>query len=126
MPHLVNLTKKEVKEKEIGGIEMVEEIIITPDSLSILVNFQNISPKDLIVLINKTMKGRKFGIGEIDLQKNFSFFEVDKGMDDEVIRRFRGSKYKGLKINVELANPKGSKPKRKKKQHRKGQGRKRR
>jgi ATP-dependent RNA helicase DeaD len=85
---------------------------------------QNLSPKELIVLINKTMKGRTFGIGEIDLQKNFSFFEVDKGMDDEVIRRFRGSKYKGMKINVELANPKGSRPKRKK-SHRKGQGKKR-
>ena len=85
---------------------------------------QNLGPKELIVLINKTMKGKTFGIGEIDLQKNFSFFEVDKGMDDEVIRRFRGSKYKGMKINVELANPKGSRPKRKK-SHRKGQGKKR-
>jgi len=87
---------------------------------------QNLSPKDLIMLINKTMKGRTFGIGEIDLQKNFSFFEIDKGMDDEVIRRFRGSQYKGMKINVEVANPKGSRPNKKRKPHRKGFGKKRR
>jgi len=85
----------------------------------------NLSPKDLIMLINKTLRKHKFGIGNIDLQKNFSFFEVDQGLENEVIKGFKGAKYKGRKVNVEMANPKGSKPPRKK-SHRKGGGDKRR
>ena len=75
-----------------------------------------------MMLINKNMKGHTFGIGEIDLQKNFSFFEIDKGLDDVVIRNFKGTKFKGVKVNVEVANPKGSRPKKKGKPHRKGKG----
>ncbi|MEE9373405.1 MAG: DbpA RNA binding domain-containing protein, partial [Saprospiraceae bacterium] len=84
---------------------------------------QKISPKDLIMLINKNMKGHTFGIGEIDLQKNFSFFEVDKGIEEQVIRGFKGTKFKDIKLNVEMASPKGGgsgRPPRKKKPHRKG------
>ena len=82
-----------------------------------------LSPKDLIMLINKTLKGHNFDIGNIDLQKNFSFFEIEQGLEDIVLRGFKGSRHKGRKVNVEMASPKGSKPSRRK-VHRKGGGKK--
>jgi len=65
-----------------------------------------INPKEMITLINQSLKGKKFSIGAIDLQKNFSFFEVEEGLEELVISRMRNARFRGRKINVEIANPK--------------------
>ncbi len=66
---------------------------------------QKVNPKEMITLINQSLKGKKFSIGAIDLQKNFSFFEVEEGLEELVISRMRNSRFRGRKINVEIANP---------------------
>ena len=64
-----------------------------------------VNPKEMITLINQSLKGKKFSIGAIDLQKNFSFFEIEEGLEELVISRMRNTRFRGRKINVELANP---------------------
>ena len=64
-----------------------------------------INPKEMITLINQSLKGKKFSIGAIDLQKNFSFFEIEEGLEELVVSRMRNTRFRGRKINVEIANP---------------------
>ena len=64
-----------------------------------------VNPKEMITLINQSLKGKKFNIGAIDLQKNFSFFEIEEGMEELVISKMRNARFRGRKINVEIANP---------------------
>ncbi len=66
----------------------------------------NLNPKELITLINQSMRGQKFGIGSIDLQKSFSFFEIEEGYEKETLKALKGAKFRGRRINVEIANPK--------------------
>lgn len=86
----------------------------------------NIGPKDLIQLLNRNMEGHNFDIGEIDLLRNFSFFEIDKEYQSRLLKAFKGADYKGRPITVEVTEkPKRSRgssfpKKRKKKPHRKG------
>lgn len=69
---------------------------------------QKLNPSELISLLNQTIKGEKFDIGAIDLQSNFSFFELEEGIESNVIKKFKGAKFRGRKVNVEIANPKPS------------------
>lgn len=64
-----------------------------------------INPKEMITLINQSLKGKSFSIGAIDLQKNFSFFEIEEGLEELVVSRMRNARFRGRKINVEIANP---------------------
>ena len=43
-------------------------------------------PEQLIELVNSNTRGRKVPIGKIDLLKTFSFFEVEAGYADDLIR----------------------------------------
>jgi hypothetical protein len=49
-------------------------------------------------------------IGQIDIQNNFAFFEVDKSLADEVIPAFRGKDLDGLKLSVEPSTGKSGGP----------------
>jgi ATP-dependent RNA helicase DeaD len=66
----------------------------------------NLNPGELINLINQSIPGEKLDIGNIDLQRNFSFFEIEEGHEDKVIKSFKTTKFKGNRVSVELANPK--------------------
>ncbi|MGM0549911.1 MAG: DEAD/DEAH box helicase [Bacteroidota bacterium] len=65
----------------------------------------DISPGDLIHLINKNTRSFNIQIGRIDLMKKFSFFEVDAKFRKEVINGFRGVDIKGVPVVVEEAKP---------------------
>jgi ATP-dependent RNA helicase DeaD len=60
-------------------------------------------PEQLIEMINKNVEGKKVQLGKIDLMKKFSFFEVDSQYAAKVISSLEGTKYKGRKIGVEIA-----------------------
>ena len=66
---------------------------------------QKVNPKEMITLINQSLRGKSFDIGAIDLQKNFSFFEIEEGLEDVVIDKMGKSRFRGRRINVEIANP---------------------
>lgn len=101
----------------------------------------DINPVKIIGMLNDYSGNRKIGIGEIEILKTFSFFEADSSYTDGIINGLNGRKYKGRKINVEVAGDKNVKnrggkrkgnsgpagdrgPAKKKKGHRKGKKRK--
>ena len=64
---------------------------------------------DLIKLVsNETSTPRK-GIRKVDIMEKFSFFEVPNGCEDEILGVLTKQKYKGRKINVEIAQRKNRK-----------------
>lgn len=85
----------------------------------------NLNPASLIGLINKHTKAEDMIIGQIEIMKNFSFFEADSSFTDLVLKSFKKAEYHKLPLTVELASPKnadaakGSRSKRKKRKGRK-------
>jgi len=87
---------------------------------------QGMNPSGLIALINEAMSKRDIPVGKIDVQRNFSFFEIDRDWDRKLLQAFDGAVYEEQPVVVEIKNqksqhskPSGSKPYHKKK-HRKG------
>jgi ATP-dependent RNA helicase DeaD len=66
-------------------------------------------PEQLIELVNNNTKGRKVPIGKIDLLKSFSFFEVETGYADDLMKALNNSKFMNQKVAVEIAQPKNGK-----------------
>jgi ATP-dependent RNA helicase DeaD len=67
-------------------------------------------PEQLIELVNANTKGRKIQIGKIDLLKTFSFFEVESGHADDLIRVLNNAKFMKQRVAVEVAQEKTDKP----------------
>jgi ATP-dependent RNA helicase DeaD len=69
-------------------------------------NLDQLKPTQLIGLINDTTGKRDIEIGEIDIKKSFSFFELDSAFTDLVLRTFEGTVYNDRDIKVEVAEKK--------------------
>jgi ATP-dependent RNA helicase DeaD len=67
-------------------------------------------PEQLIELINSNTRGRKVPIGKIDLLKTFSFFEVEPGYADELIRTLNTTTFMDRRVAVEIAQEKSDRP----------------
>jgi ATP-dependent RNA helicase DeaD len=63
-------------------------------------------PEQLIELVNVNTRGRKIPIGKIDLLKTFSFFEVEAGHADDLIRELNNAKFLNRRVAVEIAQEK--------------------
>lgn len=61
---------------------------------------------DLISLVNSNTRGMQVRIGQIEILKNFSFFEVDSAFEQEVVKAMDKQVINGYKLIVELAAPK--------------------
>lgn len=73
-----------------------------------------LKPTQLIGMINDFTGMRDIEIGEIEILKNFSFFEADSKFQDEIMQGFKGQKLKKRDINIEVAEKRrggGGKPK---------------
>ena len=75
-----------------------------------------LKPTQLIGMINDFTGMRDIEIGEIEILKNFSFFEADSKFQDEIMKGFNGQKLKKRDINLEVAEKRrggggGGKPK---------------
>ena len=73
-----------------------------------------LKPAQLIGMINDFTGMRDIAIGEIEILRNFSFFEADSQFQAEIIEGFKGRKLKSREINLEIAEKKrggSSKPK---------------
>jgi ATP-dependent RNA helicase DeaD len=68
---------------------------------------------EVIGLINSNMKGITVKIGKIELLRNFSFVEVDKDYEQELINKLNKAKLKGKKVSLEVASPKPARRKNK-------------
>jgi len=78
-----------------------------------------VGAQHILGLINDKIKKRNIFIGKIDIMKSFSFFEIEKEQESEVLRKLNKIKWRGAQLKIELANEfshkKTSKPKKKKK-----------
>jgi ATP-dependent RNA helicase DeaD len=63
-------------------------------------------PEHLIDLINKNTNGKRIPLGQIDLMKNFSFFEVEDTYTDKLLDALKDVKYMNRKVLVEVAQEK--------------------
>ncbi|UTW65652.1 DEAD/DEAH box helicase [bacterium SCSIO 12643] len=60
-----------------------------------------LNPQRLMGMINEHAPLDGVEIGQIDIQNNFAFFEVDKALADEVVPAFRNKDLDGFKLSVE-------------------------
>ena len=66
-----------------------------------------VTPKDIIGLINRaTNRRERVAIGQIELLKSFSFFEVDETFSDKITKGFSGLTFNDVDLEVELSKPK--------------------
>ncbi len=72
----------------------------------------DLKPTTLIGLINDVTGVRDINIGEIEILKNFSFFEVDENYSGELLKAFKDKEFKKRKIVLEIAASKGAPSKR--------------
>lgn len=61
---------------------------------------------DIISLVNSNTRGMQVRIGQIEILKNFSFFEVDSAFEQEVIKALDKQVINGYKLIVEPATAK--------------------
>ena len=59
--------------------------------------------RELLKLINQNMNDRSLEIGRIDIQNNFSFFQVDARYEEKLLKAFRKAKFNGKEVEVNLA-----------------------
>lgn len=62
-----------------------------------------LNPVRLMGLINEQLNGSKPDFGKIDIQNNFSFFEVEHGYENNLTQGVTGSKFEGRDVAVESA-----------------------
>ncbi len=65
-----------------------------------------VSKRTIIDLINQNLSDKSVEIGSIEVLKSFSFFEVDKRYEKEVLNSFKNAKYKGQRIGIDIAKGK--------------------
>ena len=63
-----------------------------------------LNPVRLMGVLNEQLRGDKPDFGKIDIQNNFSFFEVEPGYADKLINSVKGATFEGRGISVETAN----------------------
>ncbi len=65
-----------------------------------------VNKRAIIDLINQNTPGKSIDIGSIEVLKGFSFFEIDSNYEKELIKAFKNAKFRGQKVNIEIANKK--------------------
>jgi len=67
-----------------------------------------INPAKLMGFINENLNKSDVEIGQIEILKSFSFFEIDKKYSDTILKAFRNAEYNGRSVIVEVTTkPKG-------------------
>ncbi|MBW6533403.1 MAG: DEAD/DEAH box helicase [Mariniphaga sp.] len=65
-----------------------------------------INKRKIIDLVNEHLPNKSAEIGSIEVMKNFSFFEVDKRYEKQILKAFSNATYKGLKMGIDIAKGK--------------------
>lgn len=63
----------------------------------------DLTPPDLISLINEYTQQRSIPIGKIKILQYFSFFEIDQSFTPTLLDSFKGKEYQGRRIHVEIS-----------------------
>jgi len=62
-----------------------------------------INKRKIIDLVNHHLPNRSAEIGDIEIMRNFSFFEVDRRFEKEILKSFKSSGYKGHPLEIDVA-----------------------
>jgi len=85
-----------------------------------------VGAQHILGLVNDKIQKRNIFIGKIDIMKSFSFFEIEKEQESEIIRKLNNIKWRGTHLKVEIAKEfskeKPPKSKKKRKNFRKKSG----
>ena len=65
-----------------------------------------INKRKIIDLVNEHLPNRSAEIGSIEVMKNFSFFEVDKRYEKEIMKSMKNAKFNGQRIGIDIAKGK--------------------
>lgn len=65
-----------------------------------------INKRTIIDLVNEHLPGKSAEIGNIEVMKNFSFFEVDRRYEKQILKAFSKATYKGQKMGIDIARGK--------------------
>jgi ATP-dependent RNA helicase DeaD len=65
-----------------------------------------VGKRTIIDLINQNLPNRNVEIGSIEVLKSFSFFEVDKKFENEVLKAFKNANYIGQRVGIDIAKGK--------------------
>jgi len=67
-----------------------------------------LDPGRLIGLINQGLDSGNAGIGKIEILRNFSFFEIEQGIENDLIDALKGKNFEGVPLSVEVSQEKRS------------------
>ncbi|MCK0130895.1 DEAD/DEAH box helicase [Flavobacteriaceae bacterium F08102] len=84
------------KSRKTGGDENFTRFYIN------LGKMDKINPAKLIGIINETLDKGDIEIGQIEILKSFSFFEIDKNYENQVISSFQNESFGGRSLIVEV------------------------
>lgn len=62
-----------------------------------------LTPSALIEMINRATPKKSIEIGEIDILRNFTFFNVEKGFENDLIKGINNRSYKGESVMISVA-----------------------
>lgn len=62
-----------------------------------------INKRKIIDLVNQFLPGKSAEIGDIEVMKSFSFFEVDKRYEKQILKAFSQAQYKGKPMSIDIA-----------------------
>jgi len=65
----------------------------------------NVNVSTLIGYLNRNLKGQKIEIGKVEIMKKFSFFEMDKAYENEVLTAFKNADFDDKEVVIELSKP---------------------
>jgi ATP-dependent RNA helicase DeaD len=65
----------------------------------------NVNVSTLIGYLNRNLKGQKIEIGKVEIMKKFSFFEMDKEYENEILSAFKNADFDDKEVIVELSKP---------------------
>lgn len=65
-----------------------------------------VDKRSIIDLINRQMPGKSVEIGQIEVLRNFSFFEVDNRFERDIQKAFFKVQFNGKRVGLETARPK--------------------
>ena len=72
------------------------------------VGFQSkMNPGRLMGLINECLRSSNAVIGNIEIMKTFSFFEIEEEYENKLIQSFKGKKFSGISLEIEKDNESG-------------------
>ncbi len=73
-------------------------------------NKHELNAGSLIAWVNRHSRGKRIGIGRIEILRNFSFFEVDSESATQVVKDLEGTSFDGNPVSIETSGPTSSAP----------------